>query len=130
MADGVPRHADVCSECLGGNSDGDDRGGNKKRRERSGWPLVKPDLTGLEAGPHGVHVHENPDCSPSKSGGMAMPAGAAGGHFDPEKTGRHGGPYGDGHLGDLPNIFVEQDGTAKIAVLAPRLRVAVATPLN
>ncbi len=41
--------------------------------------LVKPDLAGLEAGPHGVHVHENPDCNPSKSGGMAMAAGAAGG---------------------------------------------------
>ena len=86
--------------------------------------LVKPDLTGLEAGPHGVHVHEFPDCSPAKSGGMAMPATAAGGHFDPKKTEHHGGPYGDGHLGDLPNIFVEHDGTARIPVLAPRLRVA------
>ena len=27
---------------------------------------------------------------------------AAGGQFDPLNTGDHEGPYGDGHLGDLP----------------------------
>jgi Cu-Zn family superoxide dismutase len=86
--------------------------------------LVTPDLHDLTAGPHGMHVHENPDCGPSQMGGEAMPAGAAGGHYDPEGTGRHEGPYGTGHLGDLPNLYVEHDGTATIPVLAPRLEAA------
>lgn len=87
--------------------------------------LVIPDLAGLTAGPHGTHVHEDPDCGPSQDHhGMAVPAGAAGGHYDPAGTGRHAGPYGDGHLGDLPNLIVEADGTATIPVLAPRVKVS------
>lgn len=85
--------------------------------------LVTPDLEGLTAGPHAAHVHENPDCAPGGPDGKPMPAGAAGGHYDPEGTGRHEGPYGEGHLGDLPNLIVEKDGTATIPVLAPRVKV-------
>jgi Cu-Zn family superoxide dismutase len=86
--------------------------------------LIVPDLHSLRAGPHGAHVHENPDCTPETKNGMTMMGGSAGGHFDPENTGRHGGPYGDGHLGDLPVLFAEADGTAAIPVLAPRLEAA------
>jgi Cu-Zn family superoxide dismutase len=46
---------------------------------------------------------------------------AAGGHWDPNKTGHHAGPYGDGHMGDLPAIYVGADGKATYPVLAPRL---------
>lgn len=86
--------------------------------------LVRPFLRGLEPGPHGAHVHENPDCGPETTDAGVVPGGAAGDHYDPAGTGRHAGPYGDGHLGDLPNLVVEQDGTANIPVLAPRLKVA------
>ena len=48
---------------------------------------------------------------------------AAGGHFDPKSTGQHKGPYGTGHLGDLPPLFVN-DGIANIPTLAPRLQVS------
>ncbi len=34
--------------------------------------------------------------------GKAVAAGAAGGHYDPQHTGKHEGPLGAGHLGDLP----------------------------
>lgn len=85
--------------------------------------LVAPDLRGFAPGPYAVHIHENPDCGPSTLHGHAMPAGAAGGHFDPEGTGRHEGPYGTGHLGDLPVMIAEQDGRVSIPVLAPRLTV-------
>ena len=51
------------------------------------------------------------------------PAQAAGGHLDPAKTGRHEGPYGNGHLGDLPAIYVDADGKAGYPILAPRLKV-------
>ncbi len=45
----------------------------------------------------------------------------AGGHLGPAKTGRHGEPWGDGHLGDLPGLVVLGDGQATYPVLAPRL---------
>lgn len=85
--------------------------------------LVKPELRGLTAGPHAAHVHEQADCGSSKTDGAMVPAGAAGGHYDPASTGRHEGPYGNGHLGDLPNLYAEQGGAASIPVLAPRLKV-------
>jgi Cu-Zn family superoxide dismutase len=86
--------------------------------------LVTPDLQGMTPGPHGTHVHENPSCEPMEMAGEMHAAGMAGDHYDPEGTGRHAGPYGDGHLGDLPNLIVEADGTATIPVLAPRLTVS------
>ncbi len=86
--------------------------------------LVRPDLSGLNPGPAGAHIHERPNCGSLEKDGHLLPAGAAGGHFDPEGTGVHAGPYGDGHLGDLPNLFVEGDGRVQIPVLAPRLRVS------
>ena len=48
---------------------------------------------------------------------------AAGGHYDPGKTGRHGLPWGDGHLGDLPGLYVDATGAATTPVLAPRLKL-------
>ncbi|MBU3824408.1 MAG: superoxide dismutase family protein [Candidatus Oceanisphaera merdipullorum] len=86
--------------------------------------LFSPDLSDLGAGIHGFHIHENPDCGPKKGDdGKIVPAGAAGGHFDPEKTGKHLGPYDDkGHLGDLPALYVDADGHAKYPVLAPKLK--------
>ncbi|MDH3431466.1 MAG: superoxide dismutase family protein [Gammaproteobacteria bacterium] len=83
--------------------------------------LLVPDLHGLEPGPHAAHIHENPDCGADANG---TPAAAAGDHFDPEGSGVHAGPYADGHLGDLPNLVVEADRTARITVLAPRLTAA------
>ncbi len=77
--------------------------------------LFTPHLTDLAPGLHGFHVHQTPDCGKK---GMA-----AGGHMDPAKTDKHLGPYNDaGHLGDLPAIYVAADGTATLAVLAPRLK--------
>jgi len=55
--------------------------------------------------------------------GKAVAALAAGGHYDPKNTKAHGEPWGDGHLGDLPALYVDPDGTAVNPVLAPRLRM-------
>ena len=85
--------------------------------------LFTPNLTGLAAGIHGFHLHENPSCAPGQKEGKAVAALAAGGHFDPQKTSEHLGPYSDkGHLGDLPGLVVNADGTATYQVLAPRLK--------
>ncbi|AHE66372.1 superoxide dismutase family protein [Legionella oakridgensis] len=78
--------------------------------------LISPDLKDLPPGPHGLHLHQHPDC-----GDKGMEAG---GHFDPQKTGTHRGPYGQGHLGDLPVLYVNKNGTANTITLAPRLKTS------
>lgn len=77
--------------------------------------LFTPDLKGLTPGIHGFHIHEKASCNQN---GMA-----AGGHLDPKKTGKHRGPYSDvGHLGDLPALYVTNDGTVTLPVGAPRIK--------
>ncbi len=76
--------------------------------------LIKPQLSGLPVGIHGFHIHQHPDC-----GEHGMSAGA---HLDPAATNSHQGPYGQGHLGDLPVLVVDAKGMATIPVLAPRLK--------
>jgi Cu-Zn family superoxide dismutase len=48
----------------------------------------------------------------------------AGGHLDPAGSKVHGTPWGEGHLGDLPPLFVDSAGKASSPVLAPRLKAA------
>ena len=81
-----------------------------------------PQLTGLPPGLHGFHVHENPSCDAKDKDGTPVPALAAGGHYDPAGSKKHGQPWGDGHLGDLPALFVAASGEASNPVLAPRLK--------
>jgi superoxide dismutase, Cu-Zn family len=83
-----------------------------------------PALKGLPPGLHGFHVHENPSCAPAQRDGAAVAALGAGGHLDPQGTKRHGEPWGDGHLGDLPALYVAADGSATQPVLGPRLKLA------
>jgi Cu-Zn family superoxide dismutase len=86
--------------------------------------LLTPSLKGLTPGLHGFHLHEHGTCECAEKDGKMTAALAAGGHFDPAKTGKHLGPYNaDGHLGDLPPLYVAPDGSATFAVLAPRLKV-------
>jgi Cu-Zn family superoxide dismutase len=79
-------------------------------------------LHGLPPGLHGFHVHENGECRPILVNGILIPAGAAGRHWDPGMTFKHVGPYGDGHLGDLPVIKAAPDGTATQTLTAPRIK--------
>jgi len=86
--------------------------------------VLAPHLKDLPAGFHGFHVHQNANCKPGTEGGKSVPALAAGGHYDPKGTGKHEGPYGTGHQGDLPELYVGPDGQAVGPVLAPHLKVA------
>ncbi|MEE4111555.1 MAG: superoxide dismutase [Cu-Zn] SodC [Desulfobacteraceae bacterium] len=86
--------------------------------------LFTPDISGLAPGLHGFHVHEHADCGPKQKDGKMIPGLAAGGHYDPAGSGRHEGPYGNGHLGDLPPLYVDERGASRLPVLAPRLKVA------
>lgn len=84
--------------------------------------VFTPALEGLEPGLHGFHLHTKPDCSAAPKDGKMSAAEAAGGHFDPGKSGTHGAPWGKGHRGDLPALYVDAQGKATQPVLAPRLR--------
>lgn len=86
--------------------------------------VFTPDLNGLEPGLHGFHIHENPSCEPGEKDGQPAAGVAAGGHFDPFDSGKHAGPYGDGHLGDLPPLYVDDMGRASHPLLAPRVNTA------
>ena len=86
-----------------------------------GGVLFTPDLKGLPPGEHGFHVHQFANCAARQKDGRMSAAELAGNHYDPKKTGKHGGPQGAGHMGDLPPLKVDAQGNAKQAVVAPRL---------
>jgi len=93
--------------------------------DTSGGLKITPKLTGLPPGLHGFHVHANADCGPGEQNGQKGAGLAAGGHFDPAKSGKHLGPASsEGHKGDMPVLTVGADGTATAAVVAPHLSVA------
>ena len=86
--------------------------------------VFTPSLNGLMSGLHGFHVHQNASCDPKEKDGKMVAAGAAGGHYDPASTNAPGTPWGEGHLGDLPALYVDANGSATQAVLAPRLKMS------
>jgi Cu-Zn family superoxide dismutase len=77
---------------------------------------VDGDPAKLAPGRHGVHLHAVGDCTP--------PYTSAGGHFDP-------GPAGNGdpdanhpyHLGDLPNLVVDERGHGKLDAWTTRVTI-------
>jgi Cu-Zn family superoxide dismutase len=86
--------------------------------------VFTPALTGLPPGFHGFHVHDKGSCAPGPQDGKTVPGLAAGGHYDPANTKKHGLPWGEGHMGDLPGLVVDASGAASNPVLAPRLKFA------
>lgn len=86
--------------------------------------VFTPAMKGLMPGLHGFHVHQNPSCAATEKDGKPVPGGAAGGHYDPAGSNAHGSPWGEGHLGDLPALYVDAQGAATQPVLAPRLKLA------
>jgi len=91
--------------------------------EQNQYGLVfTPQLSGLQPGAHGFHIHAKASCAAAEKEGKASAAEAAGGHWDPQNSGKHGEPWGNGHLGDLPVLLVGADGKATQPLLAPRLK--------
>lgn len=84
------------------------------KNSQQGSLLITPDLHGLPAGMHGMHLHALPSCDHDGKD--------AGGHYDPGHTEKHLGPYNsNGHLGDMPALYVDAKGMANHPVLSPRL---------
>lgn len=73
-------------------------------QQENGVEIVA-EVTGLEAGEHGFHIHEFGDCS--------MADGTcAGGHFNPTGA-AHGGPNDEErHAGDFGNLKADSSGKA------------------
>lgn len=98
--------------------------GSVKVKDGKQGLTVIPKLAGLTPGPHGFHVHENPSCAPKEQDGKMVAGLSAGGHYDPGKAGKHEGPWGHGHRGDMPALAVNGDGTASDPVVVPMLKTA------
>jgi Cu-Zn family superoxide dismutase len=93
-------------------------------KEAKGRVEFLPALQGLVPGKHGFHIHEKPDCGALEKEGKLTAGLAAGSHYDPEQSGKHLGPEGPGHRGDLPVLLVGEDGSAATGVvLASRLNL-------
>ena len=87
--------------------------------------VIYPALSGLMPGEHGFHLHSIGSCDPGQTAeGTNVAALAAGGHWDPDGTGKHLGPFGNGHRGDLSRLVVDGDGNTNTSVVAPRLSTA------
>ena len=81
-----------------------------------GGVLIALTVEGLPAGPHGLHIHQRADCS-------AADFTSTGGHINPEGV-EHGllnvlGP----DRGDLPNLIVAADGSARVELFSPYLSI-------
>ncbi|GEK13777.1 superoxide dismutase family protein [Aliivibrio fischeri] len=87
--------------------------------------VFTPELSNLPSGLHGFHIHTNPSCESATINNKTILGGAAGGHYDPENTGKHGFPWtSNNHLGDLPALYVDHHGIANQPVIAPRIKLS------
>lgn len=85
--------------------------------------VIWTQLDSLGTGEHGFHIHQNPSCEFKTIDNYTVPGLSAGGHFDPEHAGKHLGPDGTGHLGDLPKIIADDAGHSQQTLMASRLNL-------
>ena len=70
--------------------------------------LIKLQIKGLLPGEHAFHVHAVGKCE--------APFESAGPHFNPGNH-KHGIMSGEGHAGDMPNLYVPQSGELSVEVV-------------
>lgn len=86
--------------------------------------IFTPKLKKLPPGLHGIHIHENGNINSITKNGKEVLGGAAGSHYDPYKTKKHGYSWDDSaHKGDLPALYVDKKGNATTAIFSPRLNL-------
>jgi superoxide dismutase, Cu-Zn family len=78
--------------------------------------LIQIELTSLPPGWHALHLHEVGLCEP--------PFTSAGAHFAPRRNAHgHDGENGP-HAGDLPNVLIGNDGTARVEFFNERISLS------
>ncbi|KGR76045.1 superoxide dismutase family protein [Ureibacillus sinduriensis] len=88
--------------------------GHMELTEGTDGILISLGLTKLSEGEHGIHIHEVGKCEKPTFE-------SAGAHFNPlEKQHGFDNPKGP-HLGDLPNIEPEEDGTVQLEFVAKNI---------
>lgn len=103
-------HSDAAVDSHFKSVKGEDRGSVKMTPLMHGLEL-EFNVTGLPPGRHAVHFHENPRCEGPDFKG-------AGEHFA-QKGESHGfNANGGPHIGDLPDIIVQEDGSARTLTVA------------
>ncbi|MDA8446751.1 superoxide dismutase family protein [Paracidovorax valerianellae] len=93
--------------------------GNAVLTDTAAGVEVAIQVQGLAPGQHGFHIHANGACAPGPDAatGQTVAFGAAGGHFDPGMSKKHGRPgqsAHEAHAGELPNIPVGDDGRGSV----------------
>lgn len=73
----------------------------------SGGVSVSAELTGLEEGNHGFHIHQYGDCTASNGT-------SAGGHFNPTGNEHSSPEAANRHMGDMGNITANANGEASL----------------
>lgn len=87
-------------------TEGNDASGTVTFEQTGDSVHVTAEISGLEQGQHGFHVHEYGDCS-------ASDATSAGGHYNPGDN-EHGAPDDEErHVGDMGNIEAGSDEASR-----------------
>ena len=75
------------------------------------------DITGINPGEHGFHIHEVGDCS-------AFDGSSAKGHYNPDSK-AHGHHVGtERHAGDMPNLLADDYGTVRTTLFVSGLTLS------
>ncbi|QQK80929.1 superoxide dismutase family protein [Salicibibacter cibi] len=93
------------------HDENEERVGTVSFNERDGDTRITAEAENLEPGFHGFHIHEEGICEPDAEEG---PFDTAEGHYAPEDN-EHGE-----HAGDLPPLYVKEDGTADMSIEVDR----------
>lgn len=91
--------------------------GTASLTQRGDGVVVHLDIAGATPGVHGIHIHENGDCS-------AADASSAGAHYNPMST-PHGAPSDPmRHAGDFGNVTADASGAIRTDIVVSGITIA------
>lgn len=89
--------------------------------EKNGSVTFSATVSGLQPGPHAIHIHEKSDCS-------AADATSAGGHWNPTFK-KHGKwDVGEYHKGDIGNFTADASGKGTISLTTDQWCIGCGDP--